>query len=86
MPQRRVSAVQSAVKREPKRCARLSVKLVATNVKMNPEKAAGKAKSLGRKVQTNGKRETNGKQAEETKELKTDLPEKNRERAESGLS
>ena len=53
---------------------------------MNPQKAAGKAKSSGKEVQTKGKRETNGKQVEETKELKTDLPEKNRDRAESGLS
>ena len=66
MSQRRVSSVQSAVKREPKRCVRLSVKPVPANVKMNPQKAAGKAKSSGKKVQPNRKRETNGKQAEET--------------------
>ncbi|TEA38688.1 hypothetical protein DBR06_SOUSAS610025 [Sousa chinensis] len=63
MPQRKVSSVQRAVKREPKRCARLSAKPAPANVKMNPQKAAGKHKSSGKKAQTKAKRETNGKQA-----------------------
>lgn len=64
MAKKKLSSTEEAAKEELKRrLARLSAKPAPVKVEMKPEKAAGKAKSSDRSLQTKGKRGAKGKQA-----------------------
>uniref|UniRef100_A0A4X2LJ13 Uncharacterized protein n=1 Tax=Vombatus ursinus TaxID=29139 RepID=A0A4X2LJ13_VOMUR len=71
IPKRKVSSAGGEAREEPKRrSARLFTEPILAKIEPEFKKAAGKDKSEGQKVHTQGKKGTKGKQAELTNQEK----------------